>query len=370
MSANAIEPLRISRGQVAIYRQYDVADYIDLEAATAAVQKATTKRLALRRPPKAQVQMLAPPLSFELGQQRLHIDNRDFAVDCSARVYDFGTISVVLRVNIPVGTTLEALAQQNVLLNDHPAINGLAKELLARVFEDLQSSFRSPQLSGFTEDYTITCVQEFDGPVDVHELAKDMKLARVLLAETSARAISQGAIEDALSVNFSYYADELAVIDWNSAFVFDPQGDPDVPDLIEFASAQLLELRYYDDLLDRELSRMYSEIGKVRGLFKKQKLQELARRLMQLVLDVTEVTEKIDNSLKWVGDMYFARCYQGAAKQFALSRWQGQVERKLSLAARATDLLSGQITTDRTLLLETGVVLLIMLEIILALVRH
>ena len=34
----------------------------------------------------------------------------------------------------------------------------------------------------------------------------------------------------------------------------------DVPDLLEFATAHLLELRYYDDLLDRELHRIYDEL--------------------------------------------------------------------------------------------------------------
>ena len=362
--------ISIQRGHVAIYRQYDVADAIDLEAAAQTVQRGETRRLALRRLPKAQLQILAPPLSFELGQQRVTIDHREFAIDGSARVYDFGTISVVLRVLIPVGTSLEALAQQNTLFNEHPALDSLAKELLLRVFDELKPAMKGAHLSGFSEDYTITCVQQFDTAIDVAQLAREPWLARLLLAEVSNRAISTDAIDDAMSVSFSYYADELAVIDWNSAFVFDPTGDNDIPDLIEFASAQLLELRYYDDVLDRELSRMYAEIGRVRGFFKKQKYQTLSRHLMQLVLDVTEVTEKIDNSLKWVGDIYLARCYQGAAKQFALSRWQAQVERKLSLAARATELVTNQITTDRTLLLETSVVLLIVFEVLLALWRH
>ena len=89
---------------------------------------------------------------------------------------------------------------------------------------------------------------------------------------------------------------------------------------------------------------------------------------MQVVLEVTELAEKIDNSLKWVGDIYLARVYAAASEEFNLSRWQQQVERKLSLVNRVTELLTNQITTDRTLLLETSVVFLIILEVILAFV--
>jgi hypothetical protein len=43
------------------------------------------------------------------------------------------------------------------------------------------------------------------------------------------------------------------VIDWNAAVVIEPDGSRDIPDILELASAQLLEFRYYDDLVDREM---------------------------------------------------------------------------------------------------------------------
>ncbi len=358
----------IERGTVIIYRQFDVADGISLDAAAKSVQRGETRRLDLKRLSKRQVQMPEPPLSFELGQQRLGIDSGEYVIDCMARVFEFGAISVILRVAIPSGTSLDALVAMNAKISDHAAVELLAKDLVLQVFDELKAAMQKPHVSGFVEDYTVTAIEKFKEPVDIEALAAAPVLSRLLLAEDSPRGISGEALADAAQHRFSYYADELAVIDWNSAFVYDPQGGADVQELIEFASAQLLELRFYDDLLARELERMYADVGSSRGA--RGRYQATARRLMQTVFDVTELTEKIDNSLKWVGDVYLARVYQAAATQFNLSRWQQQVERKLGLMGRVTELLTTQMTTDRSLLLETSVVFLIVLEVILAFLRN
>lgn len=356
------------RGTVVIYRLFDVADSISLEQASHLVQRGQTRRLDLKRLAKRQVHMPAPPLSFELGQQRLALDGQDYVIDTLARIFDFGVISVILRVSIAPGTALESLIGINARLSEHPAVELLAKDLLLQVFDELKAAMQKPYISGFVEDYTITYVEEFAEPVDIEVLGQSPVLARLLLAEDSPRGVSAEAMSDALISRFSYFPDELAIIDWNSAFIYDTQGASDISDLIEFASAQLLELRFYDDLLDREITKMYESIERLRGAWRKNQYQGLARRLMQVVLEVTDLTEKIDNSLKWVGDIYLARVYAAASEEFNLSRWQQQVERKLSLVNRVTELLTNQINADRTLLLETSVVFLIVLEVILAFV--
>ena len=56
------------------------------------------------------------------------------------------------------------------------------------------------------------------------------------------------------------YANDVAYLVWDSAFVYDPSGSTDIPDLLEFANAQYLELRYYDGLLEQAIVRMYEAI--------------------------------------------------------------------------------------------------------------
>ena len=52
--------------------------------------------------------------------------------------------------------------------------------------------------------------------------------------------------------------EDLVVIGWTAALVYDtPEGALPVMQLLEFANSQLLELRTYDALLDRELDAIY-----------------------------------------------------------------------------------------------------------------
>ena len=48
----------------------------------------------------------------------------------------------------------------------------------------------------------------------------------------------------------SYYADDAVFIDWSFALVVDPSGDHAVLLVIELANLQLLDMQYYDRLLD------------------------------------------------------------------------------------------------------------------------
>ena len=56
------------------------------------------------------------------------------------------------------------------------------------------------------------------------------------------------------SRRISYYPNDLAVIGWNAAFLYDTKvGAETAIQLLEYANSQLLEFRHYDELLTREL---------------------------------------------------------------------------------------------------------------------
>ena len=79
----------------------------------------------------------------------------------------------------------------------------------------------------------------------------------------------------------------------------------DVPDLLEFAKAQLLELRVYDDMLDRELDLMNTRLIKPASpsVWKIKRYEELASKVMLTITDLTNITEKIDNILVIPADL-------------------------------------------------------------------
>jgi hypothetical protein len=213
-------------------------------------------------------------------------------------------------------------------------------------------------------------VRRFEGePVRARDLLAEAPVPEILLGETSPVRLSAAEREEVLSYRHTYLEDDLAVVHWNSAFVVEPSGVEDIPDLLEFATAHLLELRYYDALLDRELHLIYDEIERggspLANIFTR-RYRALQRRTAALLLELSEMIERLENAVKIVGDFYLARLYQRAVKRFRLPDWQESVLRKQRLLAEVNDLIGDTADTSRSELLELTIVLLILFEIVAA----
>src|SRR5262249_52788789 len=157
--------------------------------------------------------------------------------------------------------------------------------------------------SRLQEDYLYVAVREWAEPVDAREVLERVDVTALLTDDT--RPLSPDARRDLLRARFSYYADDLVVMNWDRAFIVEPRGDTDVMDVIEVANAQLLEMRYYDELLDDELPRMYELVEDARArasLRGPGRFARLARQLYALVAEVTELTERVDNALQVTED--------------------------------------------------------------------
>lgn len=88
---------------------------------------------------------------------------------------------------------------------------------------------------------------------------------------------------------WSYTPHDLAIIEWNAAFLYEPTGSEDLVDLLEIANAQLLELRYYDAVLDAELDRVYDIIGAEKvGSLLFSPYKNLLRELMLTLIELSE----------------------------------------------------------------------------------
>ncbi len=146
-------------------------------------------------------------------------------------------------------------------------------------------------------------------------------------------------------------------------------------DVLEVANAQLLELRYYDELLDAELPHMYDLVEEARStasLLAARRFAHLARRLYTLVAEVTELTEKVDNALQVTEDVYLAylaRIYASALDLFRVPKLGAAVDRKLAIVRDTYAALYDEASSSRAELLELAIIFLIVIEIVLALLR-
>ncbi len=368
-------PWRVADGSILLYRMFDVADAIDLGAAEA-LAAAPKSRVALEGSrTRSALDIPRPPLHLALGPRRLPFGSGERACEASVHLFDYGVASVVYTLPIPAGTDLEDLVPlaEELLDNPTPSIDAGARREADEIAAALRPALERPHAWEGLETYTVFLVRAFDRPARADELLAQAPLARLLLGETSPTPLSEAERNDVLKHHFSYLEDDLAVVDWNSAFVHEPSGVADVPDLLEFATAHLLELRYYDALLDRELHRIYDEMERsgrrLTRTFTRRYL-ELQRQTAALLLELSEMVERLENAVKIVGDFYLARLYQAAVRRFRLPAWQETVLRKQKLLAGVNGLLNDAADTRRSELLELTIILLILWEILYAILRR
>jgi hypothetical protein len=88
-------------------------------------------------------------------------------------------------------------------------------------------------------------------------------------------------------------------------------GAPGGLEILEFVNSQLLEFRYYDQLLDAELARTYAALqaGSWRPNWLSRRYTRAARQVHSLFIDVNELTDRAENALKIAGDVYAARVF-------------------------------------------------------------
>ncbi len=95
--------------------------------------------------------------------------------------------------------------------------------------------------------------------------------------------------------------------------------------------------------------------------------RRLRRRTAALLLELSEMIERLENAVKIVGDLYLARVYQGAVRRFRLPAWQETVLRKQRLVADVNELIGDVADRSRSEWLELAVIALIAFEIVAAL---
>jgi hypothetical protein len=365
---------RVERGALHVYRLFDVADAVDLVRSEELLAAPRARlRLAGAQSTTA-LEIPRPPLLVVLGPRPLPFASGARDAEASAKVYDYGVVSVQYRLPIAPGTRLEDLVPlaEELIASPTPTIDGMARREAEDLARALAPALERPHAWEGLETYQVFFVEQLAAPAPASEVLRGAPLARLLLGETSAMALSAEERDDVLKHAFSYLEDDLAVVDWNSAFVLEPSAVGDIPDLLEFATAHLLELRYYDALLDRELHALYDEIeagGASPSVFTP-RYKRLQRRTAALLLELSEMIERLENAVKIIGDFYLARVYRSAVRRFRLPAWQESVLRKQKLLAGVNDILSDTADTRRGELLEITVILLILWEILYAIVRH
>ena len=142
-----------------------------------------------------------------------------------------------------------------------------------------------------------------------------------------------------LANRFSY-ADDVAYLAWDSAIVYDPTGSMDIPDLLEFANAQYLELRYYDNFLNHAIDKTYDVIEDKESDDKISIFRQMRDELLETMADVSSLTSNITNSLLVTEDIFYAKVYTRYLELLKASVWQENIELKMQVLQRCYNMLN------------------------------
>ena len=375
--------LRVEGASVVVYRLYDVGYEVRLDRALDLLASSAPERVRPVRGEAQAIQIANPPITVILGQESVVLDGEAFAgvagglypVEISARVFDFGALSLRLRLEAPDGATWREYTRLGNAVERSDALASLFAHHLRLLAARIGPAVDRPLVAAQTEDYLVYRVARLvrpDGSTAPPELLGDEDVVPLLLDES--RPLSRGARRELLPHRFSYYPDDLAILTWDNALIVEPRPhDTDVQFLLEFANAQLLELRYYDALLDAELPRMYDRVAAVRAggarALLRRRYAPLLGDLQAQVADSTELVERVENALKVTDDVYLARVYTAALEIFRARAWRAGIDRKLAIIRETYAMLSAESQAARAEALEAAIVLLIVAEIAMGLLR-
>ncbi len=353
------------RGSVLVLIQFDVCEEIRLDELRK-IFPARTAEASFKKAP-AYVRYQRPPVEETL--EPLVLDSGERLAG-EIKYYDYGVIS--LEFELPFSGTWDTLIELSCRWTSDTNFEKLASRVARQKLERAAPALVKPYLTKegggewLQEDYFIFNVREIDGSPSADDLLTSQRNAIAQVVRGEMATLSDGERQEILQSRISYYPNDLAVIGWNAAFIYDTQAGAETAiQLLQYANSQLLEFRHYDELLTKELENVYDflETGGT-GLWSRWRTARAASKLHTVLLDVNELTERADNAIKFLSDMFSARLYKLCAAKVGVPDYKDLVKEKLQTAEDLYRFMVEQFNQSRAFVLELMVVVILIIELI------
>ncbi|NUM89148.1 MAG: hypothetical protein HUU37_08090 [Bdellovibrionales bacterium] len=356
--------VEITKGSVWIYRVFDIAEEINVAAVEGLLRNSLgPDKFHVRKFIDRGIVMKKAPMSFGLGDVHFPLKHRGVKADVLVKVREYGVLSFIYRIPIEPGTAWPELVNMAAELEELAEIDEIALRHCQDVKKAILPALKQPTDWRTFEDYTVYFVEELKGASTTKELLERADVPALVLAEPET-VMAESTRQSVLENVYQYAENDCAVLEWNAALVWDSKGGREVLDILEFAVTHLLEMRYYDDLLDRNLEGLYDKIERRKGQRLRGDFDTIYRESSRRYIEFTEFIERVENSLKVVGDFYLATVYRAATREFRLSDWQQSITRKMNILAQVSSLLQGEVNIRRSHWLEIIIIALIAFEIL------
>jgi hypothetical protein len=337
---------------------YDICEEIQLETLRELLGVVPRREPSFRHPSPDYVRFERPPVVQRL--EPIVLDNGS-RLQGELNYYEYGVVSI--KLELPFEVDWPQLVDLSSRWIAAPELEARAARTVRDAVKGIQSALIGPHESWLNEDYYVIHLRNTAAPaaelVDRHgkEIAK---IVRGELAE-----LSPGETQEILSSRMSYYPEDLLVVGWTAAFIHDTaEGAASTIQLLEYANTQLLEFRYYDQILSSLLQGVYRSLEKKAGAFARWRLASQAQHLNKIRLDIRELTERVDTSIKFLSDMFSARLYRLAASRLGVDDYRRLVESKLHTAGELYEFMMDQFHEGRAFVMELVIILILVIDLI------
>ncbi|HKY22183.1 MAG TPA: hypothetical protein VJM31_13295 [Vicinamibacterales bacterium] len=356
--------MEILHGQIFALYLFDVAESADLDAAASAIGGSVRAKFATKPAAPAYVQYQQAPLWFEGAA--VDIPSLDgFRV--GFKLFDYGIVS--LRLTRDFRGTWSELASAASGLIENEALERQAEQAAQVIANRLKTSMTAPRETFLSEDYLVFAVHEMSRVHTADDLIEHHGDVIASLLRGERAPLSRQDRDEVLRHRLSYLAADLVIPTWNAAFVYDTSaGTQAAVEIAEFANSQLLQFRYYDELLDDALASIYAKVQKEPRWYDSlagRHYAKTVRHVHALFIDVNELTDRTENALKIVGDVYAARLFALVGARLDLARWKTNVSEKLKTLDDIYRFSVEHLSMVRGELLEMTIIAILVFELVL-----
>jgi len=342
---------------------YDVCEEIRLDELRGLLKAPPPGREpTFRQPAPEYVQFARPPIVEPVAPVELSGGRATGRV----AYFDYGVISLNLELPISGGWD-EVIAMVSRWTNAQE-LEQKAGQLFDAYLQKARPALTDEYKDKLTEDYYVISLRplvEANRTVTAGQLIEScgQYIAQIVRGERA--GFSEAELHEILESRMSYYETDLLVVGWTAALVYDTsEGAAPTLQLLEYANSQLLEFRHYDGALTRRLSGVYRQLERGTGMMARWRLAREAERLNLIRLEIRELTERVDNSIKFLSDMFAARLYRMAAARIGVPDYRALVEQKLESAGELYGFMMDRFYHGRGFVLELMVVVILIIELV------
>lgn len=345
-------------GNIYIFHAFDVGYEIDLDR--------------LKESKKLIQQTLTLPKYFKKYHTPLAIDlpHPHTTSKCiSCKIHNFGPISLTYKIpfkdsleNVRMGLQeLENEFQEESVINARSVFNNIKQYVMKPHFFQTRSSYVVIQVDQQPETLGVDVLKKKYGGL----VASMLRFETETLSEYQKNEILQDAI--------GYFRGDMIVIDTEAAFVYDDDYE-EILDLFEFCNIQNLQLRYFDRLLDRQLNLIYEEkLGKLPFThylpFIRAPWRGPVSDLGKLRVDISVISERLENSIKLAGEAYFSELYDLLVDKLDLKNWHDSINKKLAIISDIRSVYQHKIDAIREDMLTMLIIILIFTELLVGILK-